>query len=558
MRVFLKERNLILFSLVLITLVFLPYVYLGEDVHLRLHDNMDSNIVWVKIILESGGFFLSPAAIVEQVMNGIPHSCVWGTYDLSLLFFDFFGIFWGYVFNKYLMALIGFLGMFLLLKKHFLSDTTPSFIPIGVAVLFSLLPFWSFMASISGLPIVLYAFMNLRNREVNVTNWLILVLYGFYSSLVLVGFFLFIVLTFLWIADLVRTKKINYPFSFGIIFLLIIYIISHLPLFWSFFYDSGFVSQRVELKTGQAGFMTVFRRLLLHGDETLGSNHAISLQTYFLIPAIVIAFFFMLKNKVPNRKFLGLVIYIVVSSAWFAYLGWDSALKEKLMLIFPLDIRRFNWLQPLCWYLLFGISLSYIYSLFKNKVIATVLIMIVFIFQFIFLLKYQEYNLYENKNYSFRKYYAEAQFKEIGEFIGKNKEDYRIISVGIEPAISQFNGFYTLDGYFPNYPLSYKHQFGKVIEPELKKNMGLYNFFHNWGSKCYAFCSVLYYPMQDLISGEPVIEHLDFDYGALKEMGGEYIISSREINVENNREIRLESTFEHEDSYWKLYLYKVL
>ena len=47
--------------------------------------------------------------------------------------------------------------------------------------------------------------------------------------------------------------------------------------------------------------------------------------------------------------------------------------------------------------------------------------------------------------------------------------------------------FYTLDGYFANYPLYYKHKFYNVIENELERDPYFKSYFLDWGSKCYAF-----------------------------------------------------------------------
>lgn len=81
-----------------------PFVYYQQDVTLRIHDNMDSNIVWVKMLLENNACWVAPDTIVEQVMNGVPRSSLSSTYDLALLIFWMFGIFWGYAINKVIIG----------------------------------------------------------------------------------------------------------------------------------------------------------------------------------------------------------------------------------------------------------------------------------------------------------------------------------------------------------------------------------------------------------------------------------------------------------------------
>src|SRR4051812_44844951 len=100
---FLNEKKLFILSLFVLLLYFLPYIILGEGSSILIHDNLDSTVIWVKILLESGEVFSSPSTPIKQIFNGIPRSSLYGTYDLSLIWFKIFGIFWGYVFNKFLI-----------------------------------------------------------------------------------------------------------------------------------------------------------------------------------------------------------------------------------------------------------------------------------------------------------------------------------------------------------------------------------------------------------------------------------------------------------------------
>jgi hypothetical protein len=71
--------------------------------------------------------------------------------------------------------------------------------------------------------------------------------------------------------------------------------------------------------------------------------------------------------------------------------------------------------------------------------------------------------------------------------VGKPIQDYRVVSIGLHPAVAQYNGLYTLDTYNNFYPLSYKHQFLNIIAPELNKNKSLKSYFDLWGGRCYIF-----------------------------------------------------------------------
>ncbi len=83
---------------------------------------------------------------------------------------------------------------------------------------------------------------------------------------------------------------------------------------------------------------------------------------------------------------------------------------------------------------------------------------------------------------TFREFYASDQFKQIKRFIGRSPDSYRVASIGLHPAIAQYNGFYTLDTYANIYPLKYKYQFRKIIAKELDKNPVLKRYFDEWGA----------------------------------------------------------------------------
>ena len=54
----------------------------------------------------------------------------------------------------------------------------------------------------------------------------------------------------------------------------------------------------------------------------------------------------------------------------------------------------------------------------------------------------------------------------------------------MQPAAALYNGFYTIDGYFGNYPVEHKRHVYKIIEKELAKNKIAYDFFMKWGIVC--------------------------------------------------------------------------
>jgi hypothetical protein len=545
-----NKRLLLTIAFAIAAIYFLPYIFLGERARITVHDNLDSNVTWVKIMLDNNLVFSSPTTPINQIFNGIPRSSLYG-YDISLLWFKLTGMYWGYVINKILMTAVAFAGMYYLLKKHFLPKDSLNIIPVGVALTFALLPFWSFTMTVCGLPLVLYAFLNIRNRNYHYSNWLIIALFPFYSSLILSGLFFLIVLTLILIYDTVKAKAIPWYFLLAIALMSVLYVVSHFPLFYSFFYTAGYVSHRVEFTTPPTTLAEAFTNTF--SMLTLGQYHAHSLHTLILIP-IIFGFYLLFKSGKVSKRNKFVILYIILVSLLYGFLDWNivGLFKKHLMPVLPVKLQRFHFLNPMFWYVLFGVSL---YMISKRFTFGKNIVVVILVIQLGYVFTYQEV-FYNRKGPSYRKFYATDLFSNVKSFIKDPPSSYRIISVGIHPSIAQYNGFYTLDGYFPDYPLTYKHQFKKIIAPEVKKSKKLNEYFETFGSRCYAFSSEL---ERHFVDPKPKpIQHLDYDYDAFKQMGGKYIVSSAEINTVNNKRLKLLKVFTNKNSYWKIYLYGVI
>jgi hypothetical protein len=544
-----KELPLIIISQLVIIIYYLPYFILGENVSILIHDNLDSNVTWIKILFINNAAFSSPTTIIHQIQNGIPLSSIYPTYDISLLVFKIFGIFYGYVINRLLISLIGFWGMYFLLKRHFLNSCNPynSHISVGTSLIFALLPFWSFGAHVLGLPFLFFAFLNLRSNNKKIYNYVIIILFAFYSSLILTGFFSLIILSLVFIYDLIKIKKINWAFLGGLALLSLNYIISHAPLFYTFLFDN-FESHRVEIYKETIGLKSAFSEAI--NIFLNGHYHAHSLHFLFVLPVSIILIF---GHKSFSKTIKLIFTFIILTSLFYgiqnSYLL--KPLIERITSIIPLQLQRFHFLHPLFWYILFAVVLSWFSERIKySKIVISSILLI----QFAYVLRFHEARANKNKP-SFKNFYAEETFNRIKKIIDKPLDSYRVISIGMHPAVAQYNGFYTLDGYISSYPLNYKHEFRKIIESELNRDESLKKYFDNWGSRCYAFSSEFGRNFES--NNSDSIQYLKYNFQQLKKMGGEYIISSTAINDSLNKDLILVENINLPNSYWNIYLYKV-
>jgi hypothetical protein len=163
---------------------------------------------------------------------------------------------------------------------------------------------------------------------------------------------------------------------------------------------------------------------------------------------------------------------------------------------------------------------------------------------------------------SYSDYYAIGVMEQVKDFLwertGLEQKDYRVVSLGIDPAAALYHGFYCLDGYSNNYSLEYKHSFRKVIAPALEESDYLRDYYDNWGNRCYLFGTECpgYYTIE---KNGFYFQHLELDTEALRELGGNYLFSA--AYIANSDELGLtllrEEPFETEESYYRIFLYEV-
>ena len=535
-----------------------PMFVLGENSHIRVHDNLDSNIAWYKVLKENKMLFGPINETIPQIINGLPRNSI-GT--------EFSGIEWlhyllpsmtAYSISQAITRFFAFIGMYLLLKKHFMKEGEHGFIRVFVALAFALTPFWpSGMLATLGQPLALYAFLNIRNRDSRWTDWLILILLPFYSSFVLGFFFFLAAMGLLWLYDWIKKKDPNWRFFSSIALMTFIYLLIEYRLVYSLVFPEEPTS-RDEYFSSALGFGRSVR--LIFKNYIIGHTHVLTLHQYIILPVSFIALWLIYRKKLwkSEKRFVQLFILNFVLSAWYAfwfYEGWAS-LKEHISLLNNFNFARFHFLRPLVLYLLFALSLRILWKygrgwrlLSKGAIIAQLVVLFIY---------NPEVYYGALDTPSFKEFYATEQFTDIKEFIGKPQDSYRVVSIGLHPAIAQYNGFYTLDTYNNYYPLAYKHQFRKIIEKELDKNAQLKKYFDKWGGRCYLFVAELGKKYDYEKDSTKTIKNLELNTDVLKEMDGQYIISAVPIENAGENNLELMDVFDHKESAWKIYLYHVM
>jgi len=462
-----------------------------------------------------------------------------------------------YSLSQTITRVFAFIGMYILLKDHFVKSNDAYLIRVWVSLAFALTPFWpSGMLSTLGQPLALWAFLNIRKGQSSWKEWLTLLLIPFYSSFVLGFFFFLFFMGIFWLRDLIVKRQWNIVFFGSIVFMTCIFLLTEYRLVYSLIFNTGPTS-RDEYVSSTLTFWHCIR--LSIKNYFLGHTHVMTLHTLVIVPIsfIVIWKIFKLQIWQKEKQFVYLFILNILLSIWYAfwfYTGWEP-LKQKISLLNTFNFARFHFLRPLIIYLMFAVGSYILWRLGKKW---RIIVKVGLILQILVMFGANPevyYRFFEDP--SFKQFYAVHQFNEIADYIGKPKSSYRIVSIGIHPAIAQYNGFYTLDTYNNFYPLTYKNEFRKIISKELDKNAALKDYFDNWGGRCYIFVSELGKNYDYEKNSKTVIQHLQLNTKVLKGMGGQYIFSAVPIRNAKENNLLFLKVFNDNESAWKIYLYKV-
>lgn len=555
------ERRLLWISGALLALYLSPLYLLGEEAHIRVHDNLDSNIAWYKILVSSGEWFGSYSAVVPQVINGLERNSFGTEFSGNVLLHALFPSMTAYALSQTITRVFAFLGMYFLLRDHFIQGRKYAFIRVGAALTFALTPFWpSGMLSTMGQPLALWAFLHIREGRNSFKYWATLILLPFYSSVVLGFFFFLAAVGLLWLWDLVVRKRSNLRFLGSIAFMGVIYLGIEYRLLMSLVLSGEptsrdkFISSRLDL-----GHCI---RLALK-NFVIGHNHVQTLHTIVILPVMMIVLLFLIfgrskwKGTRTGNVFMFLFGLNLALSFWYAFWfhkGWQP-LKLQYSLLNTFNFARFHFLRPLVIYLGFALACRLLIFIGGNK--GRRYAQAALIVQVVILMANNDEIVYRKRDSpSFREFYAVEQFRDIERFIGLPKESYRVASIGLHPAISQYNGFYTLDTYSNFYSLPYKQEFRRIIKKELAKQRKLKKYFDTWGGRCYLFVAELGGKYDYRKTSNKKIRNLELNIAAFKRLGGRFIFSALPIVNEEKNGLKLRRVFNNPQSAWRVYVYE--
>ena len=301
---FIRRKYLLIIAIFIVLADLAPYYIFGIDTYIGVHDTYDSTVIWYEVLAKSGMIFAPNDAIVPGIMNGLPRISFGSEFYAYLWLFVFTDPYTACLINITLAYLVGFAGMYLLLKKHFLTEPNQEIIALGAAICFAVLQFrptGGLGLSIATLPLALYAFQNIRKGISSKKDWVILLLIPFYASLVYAYFFLLFFVGLLWIFDILRTKTIPSKFTGSLLLMSGLFLAIEYRLVTGMLFGSTFVSHRTSFSPDALSLIDAFDKGLKM--FLAGQYHAISLHgigVLFAIGLSIVLIIFYRQKKIQQ------------------------------------------------------------------------------------------------------------------------------------------------------------------------------------------------------------------------------------------------------------------
>jgi len=550
---------------IVVFIFILPYILLGDNCYIRIHDNLEGEWIWLKILVDSHRTFgIYSWEIIPQIMKGVPRNVLPGAFSLNVILVMWLGMYKAYIVSGLLLRIIGFYGMVLLLRDYYVEEhelRETKYIVWLCALTFAVLPVYvPFGLSVLGQPLLLWAFLNLQHYRRLVLSYTIIFLFPLYSSMVwLVVPFEVLLAVAVWYYY--RREQISNHFLIAGVLFVLIYIQVNLPMLSLSVLNPDFISHRLSYNLYMFEKPNLLQSLIDFVVTFFFTHYHVANFTPLIV---MIALGLTLRRRsdsiLPMVLFTAIIL-ICLFQAFYSFA--EYALMDKFAFLKSFRFNRFNILLPLLWILSFATALLTM----RRSLLLRGLVMPFLLAQLFIAVIGNDEVLHDYRTIlgrqkfpNFQNYMAQDQFTAIKKYIGLPVDSYYVASLGISPSIAQYNGMYTLDGLLSIYDLHYQQEFRRIFAGEIARSRDIQQYYDGWGNRCYIFSSELGMRNGAYNSNKfdhKSISHFDFNKDAFTEMGGKYLISGVEIKNAEDVGLHLEKEFTDKVSWWDIYLYSV-
>ena len=571
---------------IFIVAVFAMYMIVGENSYIAIPDNLDLFIAQYKMMQNTGTFFKKDALV--PFLNGISRDNLPGEFYLYTVFFELFPPFTAYVLGYIAKIIIAIVSCLLLVKEFGQKTDEAAWICSFAYGILNLFP--AFGICFASIPLVIWILKRIYDRGLSagsVKYFILLFLYPIVSYFSYFGMFIlgYLVLAVIWrwIAD----KKPSLSLIVAIPVLGAGFAAFEYRLFGTMLFSDE-ITIRSTMKDANMSFAQIAGEIFDVWKN--GMMHADDAHTYFVLPVCIIYFIVLNIGYIYRREFGKMVrdvynffaVLLVFNSVVYGIYYSEAVRNLVSFLLPPLTGWQFNrtvFFSPFLWYASLFIICKRLIRLSgtigdekKGVALRAVSGVIPIIAVFVILLFSGHYNdLYDTAygtfyrlrtgheidRLSYGEFYSEALFDTIKSDLSYDEDEWAV-AYGFHPAVLEYNGISTLDGYLGFYSQEYKEAFRKVIAPALSRKENTRIYFDDWGARCYIYSGTDDSIVMATRSYEGVTDtDIYIDSEALKDLNCRYIISRIEISNAGEKDLYLRGRYFEESSPYEVFVYEL-
>lgn len=552
------------------------FFYYGEKSYIGVHDNMDLFLAQFQMLKNTESFFSHGVNV--PFLGGISRDNLPSEFSLYSVLYMIFPTYTAYILGLLGKVLIA-MASFRLLAGELYPDKVKEWRPLVymTGFIYGILHFFpAFGFAFASMPLVVYLLVRIYKKP---TVWLYIALFLYpavsyfsYMGIFILGY-LVIGIIWLWIKD----KKPAGSLILALFVLSAGYILCEYRLFGQMLLSSE-VTIRSSMVNPSLSISEILREIYMVWKDDI--FHAEGLQSKLVLPLCMLYLviydgYLILKGRgheILHDPFHFVMFFLVFNSIVYGLYDCRPVREFVEMILPPLKGWQFNrtiFFNPFLWYAALFLILAKWYDKgiavkwIANGILCAAALIVILepsryndLYHTCYNQAYAYYHGDEVDDLNYGQFYAVSLFEQIKEDI-----DYQgewAAAYGMHPAVLEYNGIATLDGYLGFYSEQYKQDFRKIIAPALDRVEETRIYYDDWGARAYLYSGTDLSIVQAARTIYATDRNLYIDTDAFKTLNGTYIFSRWELENADELGLQLVNVYETENIYYTIYLYKAI
>lgn len=545
----------------------------GERSYIAVHDNMDLFLAQYQMLKNTGSFFKHGVDV--PFLGGVSRDLLPSELSLYSLLYMLFPTYTAYVLGLLLKIVLGIFS-FCLLAKELFGERYRIYRPVIYMTGFAygiLYFFPAFGFAFASIPLCVFLLIKIY-RQPALRWYLALLAYPLVSYFSYHGIFIlgYLVLAIVWIS--IRDKKPAKPLIAALFVLAAGYVLCEYRLFGQMLLSdevtirSTIVNPSLTVPEIGQEIVTVWKDSIFHAEDVHGKVIMPVCAVYF----VVLNLSYLRKKqggRILREPFNLLMVFILFNCLIYGLYDFAPLRRFVETILPPLEGWQFNrtiFFNPFLWDMALLLILVRLYdrgaiTLWGANLLVCGAVLAVILsptrYNDLYATchhRFYEYNHgTEVDELSYEQFYAVELFDQIKEEIGYEGE--WAAAYGMHPAVLEYNGIATLDGYLGFYTQQYKEDFRQIIAPALDRVEASRIYYDDWGARAYLYSGTY----ESVVSAGKTVHAADdtlyMNPEAFRQLGGTYLFSRIRFSNAEEMDLKLLGEYTAKDGSMTVYAY---